>query len=121
MMTNFKCAPASVKTKSGRQDHVNFMQQDGDRQDAGSGIKKNSAGKLDCFNCGKDDHWSYECPELTAEKRAILKSKYDKRQEGCLHAQISVKLKKVDVAGKLEVIVEGNEPEIGISMLLSSE
>ena len=56
-----------------------------------------------------------------AKKRAVLKSKYDKRQEGDLHTQVSMKLKKVDVGGKLEVIVEGKEPEIGVSMLLSSE
>ena len=32
----------------------------------------NRAGDSHCYNCGKTDHWAYECPDLTAEQQAQL-------------------------------------------------
>ncbi len=34
--------------------------------------RKNRAGDSHCYNCGKTDHWAYECPDLTAEQQAQL-------------------------------------------------
>ena len=32
----------------------------------------NSAGKKNCFNCGGDDHWVVNCPNLTNAQREVL-------------------------------------------------
>ena len=32
----------------------------------------NRAGDSHCYNCGKTDHWAYECPDLTAKQQAQL-------------------------------------------------
>ena len=32
----------------------------------------NRAGDSHCYNCGKTDHWAYECPDLTAEQQVQL-------------------------------------------------
>ncbi len=32
----------------------------------------NRAGDSHCYNCGKTDHWAYECPDLTAEQQTQL-------------------------------------------------
>ncbi len=32
----------------------------------------NSAGKKNCFNCGSDDHWVVNCPDLTTAQREEL-------------------------------------------------
>jgi hypothetical protein len=35
-------------------------------------ILANSAGKKNCFNCGADDHWVVNCPDLTNAQRDKL-------------------------------------------------
>ena len=39
---------------------------------AEDGTKANAAGRKDCFHCGKTDHWSRECPDLTPALRQEL-------------------------------------------------
>ena len=42
-------------------------------QAGGTGAKRvNRAGDSHCYNCGKTDHWAYECPDLSAEQQAQL-------------------------------------------------
>ena len=58
---------------------------------AASSVKMNAAGKSTCHECGAKDHWSYECPKHTADKRARLKTIYDWRHPpvyGVLSAQV---------------------------------
>ena len=33
---------------------------------------KNSKGKKNCFNCGMDDHWVVNCPDLSQAQRDKL-------------------------------------------------
>ena len=44
----------------------------GSGNQAGAGKQVNRAGDSHCYNCGKTDHWAYECPDLTAEQHAQL-------------------------------------------------
>ena len=44
----------------------------GDQASTGGGKRVNRAGDSHCYNCGKTDHWAYECPDLTAEQQAQL-------------------------------------------------
>jgi hypothetical protein len=42
----------------------------------------NRARDLHCYNCGKTDHWAYECPDLTAEQQAQLHMHIEAEGEG---------------------------------------
>ncbi len=44
----------------------------GNQANTGSSKQVNRAGDSHCYNCGKTDHWVYECPDLTAEQQAQL-------------------------------------------------
>ncbi len=43
----------------------------GAKDDKGK-ILANSLGKKNCFNCGSDDHWGLNCPNLTAAQHEEL-------------------------------------------------
>ena len=56
-----------------------------------AGIKMNAAGKSACHECGAKDHWSYECPRHTGDKRARIKTIYNRRHppvDGVVAAQV---------------------------------
>ena len=58
---------------------------------AASDVKMNKAGKSMCHACGTKDHWSYKCPQHTAEERVRLRSIYDRRHpavDGVVAAQV---------------------------------
>ena len=58
---------------------------------AASGVKMNAVGKSACHECGAKYHWSYELPRHTSDKRARLKTIYDRRHppvDGVLAAQV---------------------------------
>ncbi len=38
----------------------------------GDDTRTNSKRELHCYNCGAEDHWVYECPELSSEQQAQL-------------------------------------------------
>ena len=42
----------------------------------------NRAGDSHYYNCGKTDHWAYECPDLTAEQQAQLHMHIEAEGEG---------------------------------------
>ena len=44
----------------------------GDQASMAGTPRVNRVGDSHCYNCGKTDHWSYECPNLTAEQQAQL-------------------------------------------------
>jgi hypothetical protein len=44
----------------------------GDQASTAGTPRVNRPGDLHCYNCGKMDHWAYECPDLTAEQQAQL-------------------------------------------------
>ena len=44
----------------------------GDQGSAAGTPRVNRAGDSHCYNCGRTDHWAYECPDLTAEQQAQL-------------------------------------------------
>jgi hypothetical protein len=53
---------------------------------------------LHCYNCGKTDHWAYECPDLTAEQQAQLhmhieaEAEEPEEQQGGHHQLLNVSL-----------------------------
>ena len=44
----------------------------GDTVSTAGAARVNRAGDSHCYNCGKTDHWAYECFDLTAEQQAQL-------------------------------------------------
>ncbi len=44
--------------------------------------RTNQAGDSHCYNCGKTDHWAYECPDLTVEQQAQLHMHIEAKGEG---------------------------------------
>ena len=54
----------------------------GDQAAGTSGKRVNRAGDSHCYNCGKTDHWAYECPDLTAEQQAQLHMHIEAEGEG---------------------------------------
>ena len=77
MTNNYKDkAPQVLRTCGGRQE-LAFMQQEDE-----IGVKKNSSGKSECFQSGKDGHWAHECLLITAKERAELRKKFGKEWHG---------------------------------------
>ena len=71
------------------QDDVAFIQADTNVDTAaGDSPKTNSKGQLECFHCGKANHWSYACPELTDKEHEELIKKYKARRGDRIHTQV---------------------------------
>jgi hypothetical protein len=67
--------------------------------------KSNKDRQSECFHCGKDDHWAYECPELPDEKKAELQATRDKG--GRAHKQVGQE-------------VDGYDSDSGVSLLINA-
>ncbi len=48
----------------------------------GDGARTNSRGETHCYNCRAEDHWAYECPELTSEQQAQLHMNMKGNEDG---------------------------------------
>ena len=64
--------PTNVKVDTGGGDGNSMATGSGDQASSGASKRTNRAGDLHCYNCGKTDHWAYECPDLTTEQQAQL-------------------------------------------------
>jgi hypothetical protein len=58
---------AKDSAKAGGGDGSSAATGSGDSASTAGAGKVNRAGDSYCYNCGKTDHWAYECPDLTAE------------------------------------------------------
>ena len=67
--------------------------------------KTNKKGESDCFHCGKQNHWTYEFPQLSEKERDELNE--TKEKGGYIHTQVS------------EVVKDNIYLENGISMLVN--
>jgi hypothetical protein len=54
----------------------------GDTASTAGVARVNRAGDSHCYNCGKANHWAYECPDLTAKKQAQLHMHIKAKAEG---------------------------------------
>ena len=65
-------APTSKGADAGAVDPSSATTGSGNQASVGGARRVNQAGDWHCYNCGKMDHWAYECPDLTAEQQAQL-------------------------------------------------
>ena len=72
-----------------------------------NGKRMNQQGKSACFNCKSEDHWSWECPHHTAEKRAELKAiNASKHGNGQVQAQVIGEIFSGNPTSKIEAALD---------------
>ncbi len=74
--------PAKDSAEAGGGDGSSAATGPGDSASTTGAAKVNRAGDSHCYNCGKTDHWAYECPDLTAEQQAQLHMHIKAREKG---------------------------------------
>jgi hypothetical protein len=83
MMNNFRGSGRDTRVQRinrNEEDGLQFSQANEDNNQTGATMvqeaemmmKANKKGETACFNCGKDDHWMKECPDLTEKQRGQL-------------------------------------------------